>query len=188
MPAILACLLMFFIPKDSIFVRFWSKDRKSLYKPWLPKPVRTRDSSSKLLKSFLAKGKRIETCYSIRLPVSFGRISHLWSRNLVRHIASRRPRRSSEGLITWKVIHTKMPWRLVFLLGSGFAISKGSSVSGLAMKVGLALVPLKELPPMLMLTVVLFFVGTLTEFTSNVGTANILLPVLAHMVKIHANS
>ncbi|XP_039303348.1 protein I'm not dead yet isoform X2 [Solenopsis invicta] len=94
---------------------------------------------------------------------------------------SRRPTRSSEGLITWQIIQKKMPWRLVFLLGSGFAVSKGSSVSGLAMKVGLALVPLKELPPVLMLAVVLLFVNTLTEFTSNVGTANIILPVVAHM-------
>lgn len=73
-------------------------------------------------------------------------------------------------------------------MGSGFAVSKGSSVSGLAMKVGLALVPLKELPPVLMLGVVLLFVGTMTEFTSNVGTANILLPVVAHMVRVHANT
>lgn len=77
-----------------------------------------------------------------------------------------------------------MPWRLVFLLGSGFAVSKGSSVSGLAMRVGLALVPLKDLPPVLMMAVVLLFVNTLTEFTSNVGTANIILPVVAHMVNI----
>lgn len=100
-------------------------------------------------------------------------------------VASRRPTRSSEGLITWQIIQKKMPWRLVFLLGSGFAVSKGSSVSGLAMKVGLALVPLKELPPVLMLAVVLLFVNTLTEFTSNVGTANIILPVVAHMVRTH---
>ncbi|XP_036148840.1 protein I'm not dead yet-like [Monomorium pharaonis] len=125
MPAVFVCLLMFFIPKEPIFIHFYSKD-------------------------------------------SF-----------------RRPTRSSEGLITWEIIQKKMPWRLVFLLGSGFAVSKGSSVSGLAMKVGLALVPLKELPPLLMLSVVLLFVNTLTEFTSNVGTANILLPVVAHMVRIH---
>jgi len=100
--------------------------------------------------------------------------------------ASRQSARSSEGLITWQIIQTKMPWRLIFLLGSGFAISKGSSVSGLAMKVGLTLVPLKELPPVLMMAIVLLFVNTLTEFTSNVGTANIILPVIAHMVKIYA--
>lgn len=76
-----------------------------------------------------------------------------------------------------------MPWQLVFLLGSGFAISKGSNVSGLAMKIGQALVPLKKLHPVLMLTVVLVIVNTMTEFTSNVGTANILLPIVAHMVR-----
>lgn len=78
-----------------------------------------------------------------------------------------------------------MPWTLVFLLGSGFAISKASNVSGLAMRVGLALVPLKELPPLLMLGVLLMCVNTITEVTSNVGTANILLPVVAHMVRIY---
>ncbi|XP_067217376.1 protein I'm not dead yet-like isoform X2 [Linepithema humile] len=127
-PAIFVCILMFFIPKNPVCVRFYGKD------------------------------------------------------------PSERPAESSEGLITWKVIETKMPWRLVFLLGSGFAISKGSSVSGLAMRVGLALVPLKDLPPVLMMAVVLLFVNTLTEFTSNVGTANIILPVVAHMcvaMKIH---
>lgn len=98
-------------------------------------------------------------------------------------IVSTQSARSSEGLITWQIIQTKMPWRLVFLLGSGFAVSKGSSVSGLAMKLGLALVPLKKLPPVLMMAVVLLFVNTLTEFTSNVGTANIILPVVAHMVR-----
>ncbi|RLU16588.1 hypothetical protein DMN91_010656 [Ooceraea biroi] len=127
-PVIFACVLMFFIPKEPVFLRFCSRD------------------------------------------------------------PSKRPRQSSEGLITWKVIRMKMPWRLVFLLGSGFAISKGSNVSGLAMRVGMTLVPLKELPPTLMLAVVLLFVGTLTEFTSNVGTANIILPVVAHMcvaMKVH---
>ncbi|KMQ87688.1 protein i m not dead yet-like protein, partial [Lasius niger] len=137
MPAIFVCLLMFFIPKDPIFMRFWSKDPSG--------------------------------------------VSRVGDREISYDIASRRPTRSSEGLITWQIIHRKMPWRLVFLLGSGFAVSRGSSVSGLAMKIGLALVPLKELPPVLMLAVVLSFVGTMTEFTSNVGTANIILPVVAHM-------
>lgn len=79
-----------------------------------------------------------------------------------------------------------MPWRLVFLLGSGFAISRASIVSGLAVRLGQGLVPLKELPPVLMLALVLVFVSTMTEFTSNVGTANILLPVVAHMVSVNA--
>ncbi|CAK9815988.1 Protein I'm not dead yet [Anthophora plagiata] len=92
-----------------------------------------------------------------------------------------RPTKSSEGLITWDVIEKKMPWSLMFLLGGGFAISKGSVASGLAKKMGEALVPLKSLPPVLILFLVSLFVGTITEFTSNVGIANITLPVVAQM-------
>ncbi|XP_026673699.1 protein I'm not dead yet isoform X1 [Ceratina calcarata] len=92
-----------------------------------------------------------------------------------------RPTKSSEGLITWDVIQKKMPWSLMFLLGGGFAISKGSVASGLARQVGEALMPLRHLPPFLILVIVSFFVGTITEFTSNVGIANITQPVIAQM-------
>ncbi|KYN42550.1 Protein I'm not dead yet [Trachymyrmex septentrionalis] len=95
---------------------------------------------------------------------------------------AKRPKRSSEGLITWKIIETKMPWSLVFLLGGGFAISKGSVASSMAKRVGEALVPLRHLPPIVILAVVCFFEGLATEFTSNVGVANITLPVIAQMV------
>lgn len=98
------------------------------------------------------------------------------------HVAEKRPVKSSEGLITWKVIETKMPWSLMFLLGSGFAISKGSVHSSLAKSIGHALTPLRFLPPIIIMTCICFFVGIITEFTSNVGIANIALPVIAQMV------
>ncbi|XP_012058551.1 PREDICTED: protein I'm not dead yet-like [Atta cephalotes] len=94
---------------------------------------------------------------------------------------AKRPKRSSEGLITWKVIESKMPWSLMFLLGGGFAISRGSVASSMARRVGEALVPLRFLPPIIILAVVCFFEGLVTEFTSNVGVANITLPVIAQM-------
>ncbi|XP_076300113.1 protein I'm not dead yet [Lasioglossum baleicum] len=101
---------------------------------------------------------------------------------------AKRPVRSSEGLITWPVIQSKMPWSLMFLLGGGFAISKGSVASNLARSIGNALVPLEVLPPVLILIIVSIFIGTITEFTSNVGIANITLPVVAQMcvaMRIH---
>ncbi|KAL6448027.1 hypothetical protein ACFW04_000218 [Cataglyphis niger] len=94
---------------------------------------------------------------------------------------AKRPKKSSEGLITWKVIEAKMPWSLMFLLGGGFAISRGSVASCMAKRVGEALLPLRHLPPVVILALVCFFEGTLTEFTSNVGVANITLPVIAQM-------
>jgi len=101
---------------------------------------------------------------------------------ITKFAAAKRPKRSSEGLITWKVIETKMPWNLMFLLGGGFAISRGSVASSMARRVGEALVPLRFLPPIVILAVVCFFEGLVTEFTSNVGVANITLPVIAQMV------
>ena len=75
----------------------------------------------------------------------------------------------------------------MFLLGGGFAISRGSIASGLAKKIGETLVPLRYLPPVLIMLFVCLFIGTITEFTSNVGIANITLPVIAQMVKDHMN-
>ncbi|KAL2726763.1 protein I'm not dead yet-like [Vespula squamosa] len=108
---------------------------------------------------------------------------YFWSRD-----PEKRPWGTSEGLITWNVIQRKMPWRLIFLLGGGFAISKGSNKSCLATKIGQSLLPLKHLPPIPLLFIILLFIGTLTEITSNVGTANIVIPIVAHMcsaMKIH---
>lgn len=76
-----------------------------------------------------------------------------------------------------------MPWGLMFLLGGGFAISRASVASGMAKMVGEAMIPLRYLPPALVLLFVSFFIGLFTEFTANVGVANITLPIVAQMVK-----
>lgn len=31
-------------------------------------------------------------------------------------------------LLNWKTVNKKMPWNIVFLLGGGFALAKGSEV------------------------------------------------------------
>lgn len=80
-----------------------------------------------------------------------------------------------------------MPWSLMFLLGGGFAISRGSVASCMAKRVGEALLPLRYLPPVVILAIVCFFEGLITEFTSNVGVANITLPVIAQMVNYIRN-
>ena len=92
-------------------------------------------------------------------------------------VAQARPLKSSEGLITWKLIESKMPW------GGGFAISRATVASGMAKMVGEAMKPLRYLPPALVLLFVSFLIGLFTEFTANVGVANITLPIVAQMVK-----
>lgn len=37
--------------------------------------------------------------------------------------------RAPPALLDWKVVHQKMPWNIVFLLGGGFALAKGSEVA-----------------------------------------------------------
>ncbi|XP_063988117.1 protein I'm not dead yet-like [Diachasmimorpha longicaudata] len=92
-----------------------------------------------------------------------------------------RPAKPSESLITWNVVNSKMPWNLMFLLGGGFAISRGSNQSCLSKRIGSAMTPLRALPPFVTLVIVCLFIGTVTEITSNIGIANIMLPVVAQM-------
>uniref|UniRef100_A0A336KDB7 CSON008563 protein n=1 Tax=Culicoides sonorensis TaxID=179676 RepID=A0A336KDB7_CULSO len=98
------------------------------------------------------------------------------------------PTEQTPGLITWKFINQKVPWSLIFLLGGGFALAEGGRVSGMSSLVGASLAPLSKLPSFILLLVVCITGQTLTEFTSNVAIANILLPVLAEMalaIKVH---
>ncbi|KAL0127214.1 hypothetical protein PUN28_005485 [Cardiocondyla obscurior] len=79
------------------------------------------------------------------------------------------------------MIGTKMPWSMIFLFGGGFAISKGSVASCMAKRFSDALVPLRYLPPVVILVIVCLFEGIITEFTSNIAVANITLPAIAQM-------
>ncbi|XP_011495212.1 PREDICTED: protein I'm not dead yet-like [Ceratosolen solmsi marchali] len=101
---------------------------------------------------------------------------------------TKRPRKSSSGLIGWKIINQKMHWGLIFVLGGGFAIAAGSQSSGLSSMLGHALIGLKSMSPIWILFIVCVFAETGTELTSNVAVANIILPVLAEMsiaIQIH---
>lgn len=77
---------------------------------------------------------------------------------------------------------------MIFLLGGGFALAEGGDKSGMSEMIGKSLSPLKELPQLLLLLIVCLTAQTLTEFTSNVAIANILVPVVGEMavaIKMH---
>lgn len=98
------------------------------------------------------------------------------------------PTKPTPSLITWKFIQTKVPWGLIFLLGGGFALAKGSATSGMAALLGNALSGLKVLPSVVLLFVVIVVAVIMTAFSSNVAIANIIIPVLSEMsvaIKIH---
>uniref|UniRef100_W5KLX2 Solute carrier family 13 member 5b n=1 Tax=Astyanax mexicanus TaxID=7994 RepID=W5KLX2_ASTMX len=84
-------------------------------------------------------------------------------------------------LLTWKVAQKRMPWNIVLLLGGGFAVAKGSEVSGLSRWLGDQLTPLHNFPPWAIVIILTLLIATFTECTSNVATATLFLPVLASM-------
>uniref|UniRef100_A0A8C1MV94 Solute carrier family 13 member 2 n=1 Tax=Cyprinus carpio TaxID=7962 RepID=A0A8C1MV94_CYPCA len=84
-------------------------------------------------------------------------------------------------LLNWKVVHERMPWNIVLLLGGGFALAKGSEVSGLSKWLGQSLAPLRSIPPFAISLILCFLVGTFTECSSNTATTTLFLPILASM-------
>lgn len=69
----------------------------------------------------------------------------------------------------------------MFLLGGGFALAEGGKASGMSKMLGASLVGFQELPFLVLLLLICLVCQTLTEFTSNVAIANVILPVLAEM-------
>jgi sodium-dependent dicarboxylate transporter 2/3/5 len=84
----------------------------------------------------------------------------------------------NERLLDWKIAE-KIPWGILILFGGGLALAKGFQVTGLANWIGEQFVLLKNVPFWLFLLVIIAAVNFLTEITSNVATASMLLPILS---------
>ncbi|NXC51219.1 S13A2 protein, partial [Penelope pileata] len=91
--------------------------------------------------------------------------------------------RAPPALLEWKVVHKKMPWNIVLLLGGGFALAKGSEESGLSDWLGSKLTPLESIPPAAIAFLLCLLIATFTECASNVATTTLFLPILASMAK-----
>ncbi|XP_075052890.1 Na(+)/citrate cotransporter isoform X2 [Mixophyes fleayi] len=89
----------------------------------------------------------------------------------------------SAPLLTWKVVHKQMPWSIVLLLGGGFALAKGSDVSGLSSWLGEQMTFLHNIPPWVIAVILSLMIAVFTECASNVATATLFLPILASMAK-----
>ncbi|KAG9350176.1 hypothetical protein JZ751_026529, partial [Albula glossodonta] len=85
------------------------------------------------------------------------------------------------ALLTWKDVQNKLPWNIVLLLGGGFALAKGSEVSGLSKWLGNQMTPLQAFPHWAIAIILCLLIATFTECTSNVTTATLFLPILASM-------
>ncbi|NXP77554.1 S13A2 protein, partial [Ramphastos sulfuratus] len=91
--------------------------------------------------------------------------------------------RAPPALLDWKAVHQKMPWNIVFLLGGGFALAKGSEESGLSTWLGNQLTPLENIPPAAISFLLCLIVATFTECTSNVATTTLFLPILSSLAE-----
>jgi len=107
--------------------------------------------------------------------------------------AQRTPQTSSDSsspnqklhfLMDWKWVQTRLPWRIVLLLGAGFALSVGLEKGGFSEYIGEIMAALGErIPVILFLFILCTTVTMLTEVSSNVATCALLLPILAHLSK-----
>ncbi|XP_012942313.1 solute carrier family 13 member 5 [Aplysia californica] len=84
-------------------------------------------------------------------------------------------------LMEWSYVQQKMPWHLLFLLGSGFALAKGSERSGLSYWLGTQLEVFNDVNQWAVLFIIGYFATFLTEVTSNSAIANLLLPMLIQL-------
>ncbi|XP_030909547.2 solute carrier family 13 member 2 isoform X4 [Melopsittacus undulatus] len=87
------------------------------------------------------------------------------------------------ALLDWNVVHQKMPWNIVFLLGGGFALAKGSEESQLSSWLGSKLTPLEKIPHPAIALLLCLLIATFTECASNVATTTLFLPILASMAE-----
>ncbi len=87
---------------------------------------------------------------------------------------------SSEGkrILDWKTAE-KIPWGVLILFGGGLALAEGFQSTGLAEWIGQKFTLLEGISFFILLVIIIASVNFLTEVTSNVATASMLLPILA---------
>jgi sodium-dependent dicarboxylate transporter 2/3/5 len=84
-----------------------------------------------------------------------------------------------EPLMNWKTA-SRLPWGILLLFGGGFALADACRSSGLSDWAGARLAVVVEGQPLwVMIVCIGLLVTFLSELTSNVATANALLPVIA---------
>lgn len=81
-------------------------------------------------------------------------------------------------LLDWKTAE-KIPWGILLLFGGGLSLAEGFSATGLAEWIGNQFVFLDFIAFGLFLLIIIISVNFLTEITSNMATASMLLPILA---------
>ncbi|MEM7548605.1 MAG: DASS family sodium-coupled anion symporter [Bacteroidota bacterium] len=92
------------------------------------------------------------------------------------------PSKSEEkqGIMTWDEMKN-LPWGILILFAGGLSIAAGFKDSGLAEWLGQQFQVLNGIPTFVIILVIVASVNFLTEITSNVATAAVIMPVLASL-------
>ncbi|MFL6846157.1 MAG: SLC13 family permease [Allosphingosinicella sp.] len=91
------------------------------------------------------------------------------------------PDGSGRAIINWEEAN-RAPWGVIMMFGGGLALAAGIGESGLADWMGVALQPLRAVPPLAVAAVLVGIVIVVTEFASNVATASGAIPVVAGII------
>jgi solute carrier family 13 (sodium-dependent dicarboxylate transporter), member 2/3/5 len=95
------------------------------------------------------------------------------------------PSRSDQRtLLDWDFAQARIPWGVVLLIGSGFAIAGGTDASGLSNTIGEALAGWNLGSPTLQVGVIAASVTLLSELGSNTAVASLVLPILARTAEV----
>ena len=81
-------------------------------------------------------------------------------------------------ILDWKTAE-QIPWGVLILFGGGLALAEGFKETGLATWIGQHLSLIEGVSFFVLLLIIIAAVNFLTEVTSNVATASMLLPILA---------
>ncbi|GIT74316.1 MAG: SLC13 family permease [Candidatus Neomarinimicrobiota bacterium] len=85
---------------------------------------------------------------------------------------------SKDKIMNWETA-SRLPWNVILLFGGGFALAQGFKDSGLSYWVGKQLAGLEAVSPVILVMIIITMLVFLTELTSNTGSAEIFLPILA---------
>lgn len=88
--------------------------------------------------------------------------------------------KKDEKIIDWATA-VQIPWGIILLFGGGLALAAGFQETGLAEWIGMQLLSLRGVKLMILVFVVIAAVNFLTEITSNLATASMILPILASL-------
>ncbi len=90
------------------------------------------------------------------------------------------PDGTGRRLLNWREANCA-PWGVIMMFGGGLALAGAMTRTGLAEWLGQALLPLANVPLLLVALAVVAMVVLVTEFASNVATASGIMPVVASL-------